>query len=451
MEQNPGTRYLFIMAMTVIVVGGLRLGAPILLPFSFALFLAVLTLPIVIWLQKRRVPRIPAILLAVLVDVAVVGLLVLLASQSIADFQDRLPRYIVRLQDLWASWISGLQASELPGAPLLAQALTEAEMLDPGQLMTLAGGTVTRVFAFASNAFLVFLVLIFILGEATVFPAKFRAILGRQRGHSSNLLKMVTEVQEYLGIKTFISLATGILLGAWCWVMGLDFPVLLGLMAFVLNYVPTVGSIIASAPAILLALIQVGFGHAVLVGAGFFAVNGVFGNLIEPNLLGRRLGLSTLVVILSLIFWGWVWGPVGALLAKPRRTRTSRVGRQGWTEGPDRGYQAETGPRVPEGSMKGSELTSSLYFFVQILCPEFLSTDCPTMAVYGFFPPAGPSRKRRSRSCFVVWTRFWTTGRHTERPSPQAGIGGRSRSSSSAWTSPRLRRRDALSTPWRGY
>ena len=128
---------------------------------------------------------------------------------------------------------------------------------------------------------------------------------------------MVTEVQEYLGIKTFISLATGILLGAWCWVMGLDFPVLLGLMAFVLNYVPTVGSIIASAPAILLALIQVGFGHAVLVGAGFFAVNGVFGNLIEPNLLGRRLGLSTLVVILSLIFWGWVWGPVGALLAVP--------------------------------------------------------------------------------------------------------------------------------------
>ena len=316
-EQTPGTRYLFIMAMTVIVVGGLRLAAPILLPFSLALFLAILTLPIVVTLQKRGVPTTLASFLAVLVDVALVSLLILLASQSIAEFQDRLPRYNVRLQDLWAAWIARLQASELPGATPLAEALTGADVLDPGQLMTFAGSTLTRVFAFASNAFLVFLILIFILGEATVFPAKFRAILGRQRGHSSRLTKMVAEVQEYLGIKTFISLATGVLLGAWCWIMDLDFPVLLGLIAFLLNYVPTIGSILAGVPAVLLGLIQFSLGHALIVGLGFFVVNTIFGNFIEPNLMGRRLGLSTLVVILSLIFWGWVWGPVGALLAVP--------------------------------------------------------------------------------------------------------------------------------------
>ena len=317
MEKSPGTRTLFIMAMTVVLVGGLRLAAPILLPFSLALFLAVLTLPIVVFLQRRRVPTTLAIFLAVMVDVAVVGLLILLASQSIAEFQDRLPRYSVRVQDLWIAWISRLEASQLPGSAPLADALRGAGLLDPAQLMTLAGGTISRVFAFASNAFLVFLILIFILGEATIFPAKVRAILGRQRGHSSNLMKIVAEVQEYLGIKTFTSLATGVFLGAWCWGMGLDFPVLLGLIAFVLNYVPTIGSIIASAPAILLGFIQVGFGHGVIVGIGFLAVNTVFGNIIEPNLLGRRLGLSTLVVILSLIFWGWIWGPVGALLAVP--------------------------------------------------------------------------------------------------------------------------------------
>lgn len=315
MEQNPGTRYLFIMAMTVIVVGGLRLAAPILLPFSLALFLAILTLPIVVWLQRRKVPTALAIFLAVLVDVAVVSLFVLVASQSIAEFQDRLPRYGTRLTDLWNSWILALQGWDVPGASNLA--VYVSELVNPAQVVTLAGGTLTRVFAFASNAFLVFLILIFILGEATVFPAKFRAILGRQRGHSGRLTKMVAEVQEYLGIKTFISLATGVLLGAWCWIMDLDFPVLLGLIAFVLNYVPTIGSIIASVPAVLLGLIQFGVGHAIVVALGFFAVNTIFGNLIEPNLLGRRLGLSTLVVILSLIFWGWVWGPVGALLAVP--------------------------------------------------------------------------------------------------------------------------------------
>ncbi len=316
MEQTPGTRFLFIMALVVIVVGGLRLAAPILLPFSLALFLAILTVPVVVWLQRNSVPRGLAVLLAMLLVVGLFSLIILLASQSINEFQDRLPRYADRLTDLWRTWIAGLQATDLPGASYLANYLT-TDMVNPGQVVTLASGTLTRVLAFASNAFLVFLILVFMLGEATVFPAKFRAILGREAGHSSRLTKIVAEIQEYLGIKTFISLATGVLLGAWCWVMDIDFPVLLGLVAFVLNYVPTIGSIIASVPAILLGLIQFGMGHALIVGAGYFVVNAIFGNLIEPNLMGRRLGLSTLVVILSLIFWGWVWGPVGALLAVP--------------------------------------------------------------------------------------------------------------------------------------
>jgi len=316
MEQSPGTRFLFILALVVIVVGGLRAAAPILLPFSLALFLAILTLPVVIWLQRRRVPGALAILLAVVVDLAIFGLIILLASQSIADFQDRLPRYADRLTDIWRVWILSLQTTELPGANHLASYLT-TEMVNPGQLVTIAGGALSRVFNLASFAFLVFLILVFILAEATVFPAKFRAILGREQGHSSRLTKIVSEVQEYLGIKTFVSLATGILLGAWCWVMGLDFPVLLGITAFLLNYVPTIGSIIAGVPAVLLGLIQYSPGHALLVGFGYLLVNTVFGNMIEPNLMGRRLGLSTLVVILSLIFWGWIWGPVGALLAVP--------------------------------------------------------------------------------------------------------------------------------------
>ncbi|MFH1764410.1 MAG: AI-2E family transporter [Gemmatimonadota bacterium] len=316
MEQNPGTRFLFNAALLVIVVGGLRLAAPILLPFSLALFLAILTLPIVVWLQQHRVPRGLAIFLAVLADIALFGLIILLASQSINDFQDKIPGYALRLTNLWNGWIEALRGTTFPGATVLADYLNP-DLVNPGQFFTLAGGTLTRVFSFASNAFLVFIILVFTLAEATVFPAKFRAILGREHGHSSRLTKIVTEVQEYLGIKTFISLATGVLLGAWCWVLDLDFPILLGLVAFVLNYVPTIGSIIASVPAMILALIQYGPGHALIVSVGYVAVNLAFGNLIEPNLLGRRLGLSTLVVILSLIFWGWVWGAVGALLAVP--------------------------------------------------------------------------------------------------------------------------------------
>lgn len=133
------------------------------------------------------------------------------------------------------------------------------------------------------------------------------------------MAKVVTEIQSYLGIKTVISLMTGLLLGGFCWLMDLDFPVLLGLIAFVLNYVPTVGSILAAFPAVLLSLIlnEGAFAPALGVAAGYIVVNTIFGNIIEPNLMGRRLGLSPLVVVLSLLFWNFVWGPVGALLSVP--------------------------------------------------------------------------------------------------------------------------------------
>jgi predicted PurR-regulated permease PerM len=179
-----------------------------------------------------------------------------------------------------------------------------------------ARGVVGRAAQFLGTTFLVFLIMAFMLGEAMVFPDKFRAITGD--GASGRLTKVVVEVQTYLGIKTVISLATGVVIGAWTAVLGLDFPVLLGLVAFVLNYIPTVGSIIAALPALLLSIILVGtVGHALLVVLGYVVVNTLFGNILEPSLMGRRLGLSTLVVILSLMFWGWLWGPLGALLSVP--------------------------------------------------------------------------------------------------------------------------------------
>ena len=184
-------------------------------------------------------------------------------------------------------------------------------------VLDLAGGTFQRALAFLSNTFLVFLILVFALGEATVFPAKLRAIVGDRAASDERLEKIIREVQGYLGIKTIVSLGTGILLGIWTWALGLESPVLLGLIAFILNYVPTVGSVLASAPALILAIIQYDLQHALIVAIGYIAVNLVFGNWLEPTLMGRRLGLSTLVVILSLVFWGWLWGPVGALLSVP--------------------------------------------------------------------------------------------------------------------------------------
>jgi len=247
-------------------------------------------------------------------NIAVIGLVVLVASQSVSQFQTRLGFYAGELQAIQEGWF---EAIEVRTGVALGEYVTPA-LIDPGAVVDLARGAVGRAAQFVGTALMVFLIMAFMLSEATVFPEKFRVIMGDGERKGGRLTKVVTEVQTYLGIKTVVSLATGLVLGGWAWVMGLDFPVLLGLLAFLLNYIPTVGSIIAAIPAILLSLILVGTaGHALLVTLGYVVVNTLFGNILEPSLMGRRLGLSTLVVILSLLFWGWAWGPLGALLSVP--------------------------------------------------------------------------------------------------------------------------------------
>lgn len=313
-EEHPGARLLFILACLVVVVYGLKFAAPILLPAALALFLAVLGLPLMMGLRNRGVPEALAIFLTFVAIVGIFALLGLLASQSFSDFQVRANRYVVSLDQLQRSWIATLE--QWTGIPV-GQYIT-TDLVNPAAVVDFIGNALGRVTQIVTTGFLVLLIMAFMLGEATVFPDKFRYVLGGDAGADDRMARIVSEVQTYLGIKTMISVATGLILGIWAYAMELDFPVLLGLVAFVLNYVPTVGSIIAAVPAVLLSLILHGtLANFLLVAGGYVVVNTLFGNILEPSLMGRRLGLSTLVVILSLLFWGWAWGPLGALLSVP--------------------------------------------------------------------------------------------------------------------------------------
>ena len=120
-----------------------------------------------------------------------------------------------------------------------------------------------------------------------------------------------------MAIKTLISLVTGIFITIWLTIIGVDYPLLWGPLTFALNYVPNIGSIIAALPAVLLAIIQLGLMRALLAAAGYIVINLLMGSVVEPRFMGRGLGLSTLVVFLSLLFWGWILGPVGMLLSVP--------------------------------------------------------------------------------------------------------------------------------------
>ena len=191
------------------------------------------------------------------------------------------------------------------------------EMLNPGSAMKIFGAALNSLSKVLTNGFLILMTVIFMLLEASSIPAKLRRMFGDPEHSLAGFDTFVNNVKQYMAIKTAVSLATGVLVAVWLTILGVDYPILWGVLAFFLNYVPNIGSIIAAIPAVLLAIIQVGPLKAALAAVGYVVVNLVMGNGVEPRFMGKGLGLSTLVVFLSLIFWGWVLGPVGMLLSVP--------------------------------------------------------------------------------------------------------------------------------------
>jgi AI-2 transport protein TqsA len=311
-SHDRSLRLLLLAASLVVVVAGLKAAAPLILPFLVAVFLAVISVPIVTWLRAHKVPKIAAVAATVLLDIAVLSLLAFVVGRSVNEFTDAAPQYQARLQRLAGSLMSMLEAHGIDTTHWQPM-----QYLNPGALVDLVGATLGAVASVLSNTVLVLLTLIFILLEATTFPEKLKAAFGERFDYSSRMVTITRQVQRYLAIKTLVSLATGVLAGLWVGILGLGVPLLWGLMAFIFNFVPNLGSILAAVPPIVLALVQFGLWRAVAVAVGYIVINIMLATFVEPHLLGRRLGLSTLVVFLSLVFWGWVWGPVGMVLSVP--------------------------------------------------------------------------------------------------------------------------------------
>ncbi len=316
-ETNSGAQILAIGACVVVLVAGLKLASSILVPFFLATFLSILSFPVLFYLRKKGVPNWIAVIFSMLLNLAVVGVIILLTIQSFSSFQEQEPAYRERFISLKTDTVNWLEENNVPVSDYLS-----IESIDPNAALGLVQETFGQIVNVLSKGFLVLLIMIFILFEAPTFPDKMRYILGQTLSLDADpgrFYKITNEVVKYLVIKTIISLMTGLCIGICVSLVGLDFPILWGLVAFALNYIPTIGSILAAVPALLLALVQpsLELGSVLVLAIIYVATNVVFGNFIEPMMMGRKLGLSTLVIILSLVFWGWVWGPIGMLLSVP--------------------------------------------------------------------------------------------------------------------------------------
>lgn len=304
--------FLIVAASFVIVVAGMRAASSILVPFLLSMFIAIICAPPLFWMQRKGVPNTLAVL-SILVGIIVIGLLLAaFVGTSLNDFSKALPVYEKRLADMTAAVVSWLNHL---GLEISGPVLTD--YFDPGKAMKMAANTLAGLSGLLTNGFMILLTVIFILLEASGFPQKLHTALSDPEESMGQFRSFTESVNHYLALKTLFSLATGVAIGLWLAILGVDFALLWGLVAFLLNYVPNIGSIIAAIPAILLAFIQLGAGPALLTCLGYVVVNVVFGSILEPKYMGRGLGLSTLVVFLSLVFWGWVLGPVGMVLSVP--------------------------------------------------------------------------------------------------------------------------------------
>lgn len=311
-------RFLLTGAAAVIVLAGMQAARDIIVPVIMACFLAIVSYPITAWLRaKLRFPHWLAVLCTVLADFSFlfgIGYLINFLSGNLsADvqniyqplFEQKYGEFMGFMNNMgWAEYTKNLVSSP-------------QELLNGQMIMNVTTLIMGKALTFITVMTLVLILMTFFLGEAPRFERNVSKISGEQGLNLGQFTIALKGIQRYLLIKTLISLVTGVLAWLLCWYMDIGFALLWGIVAFTLNYIPTFGSIVAAVPPILLALLLGGPVDAVITAVGYLAINITLGNGIEPLLLGKQFGIATSVVLLSVLLWGWIWGPIGMLLAVP--------------------------------------------------------------------------------------------------------------------------------------
>ncbi len=313
MQLSVLTRALLTGASFVVFIAGIRSAGTIIVPFLLACFIAIVTSPAMVWLRKRGVRPGISVMLIIFLVVLVLWMILHLAGSSITQFAQQTDLYQARLRGVSRGWAAWLREK---GVNVTADTLNS--FINPATTMRLVANTLTSFLrGLVTNTFMILVTVVFLLLELSGLPAKLRLALGHDHPSVPGFDRFAASLNRYLAIKSVISLATGLCAYILATSLRIDYAPLWGLLAFMLNYVPNIGSILAAVPPTMMCLVQYGGPRTLWCIAGYLAINVIFGNFIEPRVMGKGLGLSTLVVWMSLIFWGWVFGPVGMLLSVP--------------------------------------------------------------------------------------------------------------------------------------
>ncbi len=309
---TPPARGLIVAGALAVVLVVMRMAAPILIPLLLAVFIAIVATPALQWMRRRGVPKWVALGVITFVLVDIGSLLALVTTGALEGFRDRLPTYQERflvLSEQFGGWMEAL------GAEGSREAIPE--LLDPNKVAAVLRFMLSNASGFFAAGLLVLLAVVFILLEANTVPAKLRAAFHLTEAGNARLKRLTNAIKRYMLIKSLTSLATAFCVWFWLYALGIDFVVLWAVLAFFLNFVPVVGNIVMMIPPVLIALVQTDLETTLLVAVGYLVINTGIGSVIEPRIMGKGLGISTLVVFVALLFWGWLFGTVGMFLSVP--------------------------------------------------------------------------------------------------------------------------------------
>jgi predicted PurR-regulated permease PerM len=304
---------LVITAALVIILTGAKLSADLLMPLLLALFIAVICSAPLNALVHRGVPGWAAAAAVGLAVVAVMTTVLVLIDSTAEGFLEALPVYQTEFSQLTEGWVGWLADH---GIDISHDWLSQA--INPGAAMSFFGGFLTGMGDTLSSMVLIIFTVLFLLADAPSFQRKLAlSRSARAEGTLNALRELARAMNGYVATKAVISLVTGALVWAGLWLIDVRFSMLWGFLAFFLNFVPNIGSVLAAIPPILLSILDGDHAATVMIAGLYLSINIFIGNMIEPRVMGQRLGLSTLAVFLSLLFWGWMFEHVGMLLSVP--------------------------------------------------------------------------------------------------------------------------------------